>query len=236
MQHIITVKQMSLFKHVLLPTLCVVLCAVSTTAKAQDKAVFPDSLFEVKLGGIYTVSEGKDIGTIPVQKFTGAEKLLGSGIHYYFKPLKDYKMFKYIEKHKGPDDTYFETSFHLYLLPVIPSTVKNSLELANLHPQWEVAAIGWCDKTEKEEDAYYWAIDLCKNVKIDLEREPDINDEYKFKIYTCKFTEGNRRLEVMGLYGYKQFKLSYTSAFFDKKDEAIDTVIRKIHMGESKPY
>jgi hypothetical protein len=220
----------------------VTLLTFSIAAKAKEKGSFPESLFEVKLGGIYTigqekgVGQKKDVGTMPVKEFKGMKQFLGSGIHYYFKPLKEYKAFKYIEKLKDPNDAYFETSFRLYLLPVIPSTIKNVEELIIDKLKWEVAVIEWSDKTDKKEDSYFWAIDLCKSIRIDLEREPEITDDYDLKIYRCKFTEGHKQLEIQSLDHLKLFSLKYPKSVFDKKNEAIDTIIRKIQMNAIKPY
>jgi hypothetical protein len=212
-----------------------VLYAVLTAAKVQDKAVFPESLFGVQLGGIYTVGQD-NIGTMPVKNFTGMKQFLGSGINYYFEPLKDYKAFKYVEKRKSPDDAYFETSFRLYLFPIIPSTLKNAKELLMHNLKWEVATIAWSDTTEKKEDAYFLAIDLCKNIRIDLEREPKIIDIYEYKRYRCTFVEGHKELTIDNSGEDKYFALSYTKTVFDKKDNAIDTMLRKYHMKEIKPY
>jgi hypothetical protein len=226
----------SIFKKVLISTLYVALHIFSIAVNAQDKVAFPERLFEVKLGGIYTIDEEKGVGTMPVKEFKGMKKFLGSGIHYYFKPKKSYKAFKYIEKRNDPNNEYFETSFRLYLLPVVPSTIKNAEELMIQDVKWEVAVIQWSDETEKKDDAYFWAIDLCKSVKIDLKREPEVTDDYELKIYRCKFTERHKELKIENSGNLKLFGLHYTRSVFDAKNEAIDTLLRKIQMKEIKPY
>jgi hypothetical protein len=236
MNNIIVVKSMRIFKKVLISTLYTALLTFSIAAKAKDKVAFPESLFEVKLGGIYTIDQEKGVGTMPVKEFKGMQEFLGNGIHYYFKPLKDYKAFKYVEKRKEPNDAYFETSFRLYLLPVIPSTIKNAEELTIQNIKWEVAVIEWSDRTKREEDAYFWAIDLCKSIRVDLEREPEITDEYNLKICRCKFTEGHKELKIESLDKLKLFNLLYPNPVFDKKNEVIDTLLRKIQMKDIKPY
>lgn len=192
----------------ILPTLCLVLYLLSTAANAKSKPGFPESLFGVKLGGIYTVGEEKDIGTMPVKEF---HFMYSSGIghRYYFKPLKDYKAFKYVEKRGNLSDTPFKQSFQLYLLPIIPRNITNAEEFIIETTKFEVTLIEWLGETEIKESPYFWAIDLCKSVKSDLEREPDITDNFDSKWYECVFTEAHKKLEISGLFGMQIFSTGH---------------------------
>ena len=133
---------------------------------AADNQKFPDSLFGVNLGGIYNLGSGndsKDVGNIPVKKFTGMQQFLGSGLHYYFEPLKDYKAFRYVERRENPDDEYFTTSFSAYILPVIPEKTKSLDGLEKVVVNWEVISIVWTDILDKngnKKEEYFWAVDF----------------------------------------------------------------------------
>lgn len=100
-------------------------------ATAEPRGV-PGKLFGITLGAVHTLGnpEANDFGTMPIKKFAGMNSFMGYGAHYYFQPKVAHKFFEYVEKREKPEDKYFETSFRLYLLPLIPSTV-GSIEQLN---------------------------------------------------------------------------------------------------------
>lgn len=202
---------------------------------------FPDSLFEVKLGASYKIPANEtEVGELPIKKFLGMQKFLGSGIHFYFKPLKEYEAFKYVEKKAKSTDKYFGTSFRLYLLPIIPKTAKSQKDIENVSLRWEVEIIDWTDSAEKKEDAYFWAKDLCESVKIDLERAPKITDifkdEFSFYSYSCVFSEGQKELKIENVGNLKVFSLSYKNSEFEKRNNSVELLLRKLQMNEIRPY
>lgn len=207
---------------------------------AAEKQKFPDSLFGVKLGGVYKIGEGKDhsdVGNLPVKKFAGMEKgiLIGAGFHYYFEPLKAYKAFRYVEKRKKPSDEFFPTSFVLYLFPVIPKIVKSLEEFENISDKdvnWEVASIRWQDDATSEKDAYAWAASMCKNISVDLGRESD----HKLWEQGCSFVEDTKELDVEAIGELKLLTLRYTGVELGRKNEAIINLFRKWEMNDIRPY
>jgi hypothetical protein len=217
------------------------LFAVFSPATAQDtKRSFPDSLFGVKLGSVHTLGKsGKhdDVGTLPIKEFKGVNQFLGNGVHYYFKPLKENPAFKYIENRKKPTDEYFATSFRLYLLPVIPKTVSSAKDLEPHLLAWEVMLIEWSEENEKNKDsAYFWASDFCKSLELDLGRKADTFDNYESKWYSCTFQEKDSELNANSLGGTKYFTLQYSKTVSERKDNAVDAMLRKLRMNAIRPY
>jgi hypothetical protein len=231
-----------LARTVLFAVPCALLLVFASSAAYGQgaKGDFPDSLFGVKLGSVHSLGQSEkhtDVGTLPIRAFRGVNQFLGRGIHYYFQPRQEYTAFKYIEKRKKPDDQYFATSFRLYLLPVIPKTVSSVKDLEPDLLKWEVALIEWSEESEKDKDrAYYWAIDFCRSLEVDLGRKADVFDHYESKWYSCTFKDKDSELKADSLGGTKTFTLKYAKTVFERKDNAIDTVLRKLQMNEIRPY
>lgn len=217
--------------------LLILLVATSLTSNAQEKRPFPDSLFGVKLGAIYSPGTADlDVGTFPVKEFKGAQQFLGSGLNFYFRPRQENEAFKYVERRKKPDDKYFETSFRLYALPVFP---KNVLKLKELPPdliKWEVVTIEWSSEPQKKDYHYFSAIDFCKSFEIDLGRKPGVYDSYERKTYSCTFKEGEQELSISTLGDILYVRLAYSQPVFEKKDAAVEAVRRKRGMDVIRPY
>lgn len=223
-------------------TSLLLIALVASVANGQDsKRSFPDSLFGVKLGSVHSLGQSgrhDDVGTLPIKEFKGINQFLGNGVHYYFKPLKEYPAFKYIEKRKKPNDEYFATSFRLYLLPVIPKTTSSAEDLKPHLLKWEVAVVEWTEDSEKkdEDSAYFWASDFCKSLQVDLGRNADVSDNYESRWHSCTFKEKDSELNANSLGGTKYFTLKYTTSAFERKDNALDTVLRKLQMNAIRPY
>ena len=208
----------------------------SSLSLAEESRGVPKKLFGISLGGIYKLGdpETNNFGNIPVKKITGLQKFLGEGIHCYFQPKEEYKSFEYVEKRKKPEDRFFETSFRLYLLPVIPSTIKTIEQLDLPKENWEVTAIEWSRPAKTEEKAYYWAMDLCKTFKADISVSPEIDDDHK-EWYACTFSFGDREFRVSSFLS-GSVELSYKREVFEAKNEAVDKVIRKLQAEKIRPY
>lgn len=209
----------------------------SSQSFAEEPRGVPEKLFGISLGGIYDIGNPDvgDLGNLPIKRFTGMQRFLGHGVHYYFKPKDEHKFFKYVEKRKKPKDKYFETSFRLYLIPVIPPTITTVEQLDKAKLDWEVTVIEWSNDAPKKEDAYFWAIDLCKTFAVDIEVKPEITDEYNSKWYECTFSAGDREFKVSSLYS-KSVQLSFKRAVSDKKQETVDNILRKLQAKEIRPY
>lgn len=205
---------------------------------AQSPRSVPTQLFGVTLGGIYDVGSGEkgDVGDLPVARFAGMNTFLGNGVHYYFRPKTDHKAFPYVEKREKPSDKYFATSFRLYLLPVIPSTVKSEEELAKTSTKWEVATIEWSDDAKTKEAAYYWARDLCETFKVDIDSAPQVSDDLETHSCSCAFSSGPREFTVQNLGVMRIVNLSFTREVFDRKDGAVETILRRIKANAIRPY
>jgi hypothetical protein len=205
----------------------------------METPAFPKSLFDVKLGGTYNIGKGRtpyDVGNLPVTRFTAIQRPLGSGLHYFFMPLREHEDFNYIERRWYVDDEYYESSFRLYLLPVINKTVTLKRELENIQWDWAVMLIEWSSVVENKEDAYYWAMDLCSSMKVDLQRVPSIDNNVESKEYYCTFKEGDRKLEIKAAASSKFYKLSRTQMALDATNDAVDATFRKIRVNELASY
>jgi hypothetical protein len=213
------------------------LMLIPSLSRGEAPRGVPTKLFGILLGGIYDVgnSEMNDLGNIPIRKFAGMNQFLGNGIHYYFQPVDDNKAFEYVEKRKKPEDKYFETSFRLYMLPVIPTTVKTIEQLDAAKVKMEVVTIEWSVEPKSKDDAYYWAIDLCKTIELDISVRPKIDNFYDSKNYTCTFSAGEREFKVSSFYS-KSISLSYRRDVFDKKDKALEKTLRKLRAEKIRPY
>lgn len=195
----------------------------------------PKELFGVRVGAIYKMGEGtKDkFGTLPIKKIGGAERSFGIGQHLYFEPLNENSAFPYKEKKKKPTDEYFTTSHHLYILPIIPSSIETEEQLnAYMIDDVEIASIDWSDYKEDDSSAYFWIADMCKTFSADIAVKGEIADDYKGNFYSCKFKNGERQLEANNIGNMVIVRLSYDKETLDKKTKAIDTFVRKIKAKE----
>lgn len=213
------------------------LLLLSSLSLAEESRGVPEKLFGIKLGGLYDIGDlkSKDIGNLPIKKITGEQRFLGRGIHYYIQPKEVYKEFEYVEKREKPEDQYFRTSFRLYLLPVIPATATTMKQLENTKVNWEVTDIEWSNDAKTEEDAYFWAFNLCKTFKADILVEPKIKDYFENKFYECTFSSGDRDFKVSSAYS-RTVSLSYKQEVFETKNGRVDQIIRKLEAGEIRPY
>ncbi len=229
----------------------IIICALSVfvlvfpfTTYAQNDAPspFPETLFGVKLGGIYNIGSSDEnhleVGTFPVKRATGVRQWIGGpGINYYFEPLKEYEAFKYIEKREKPNDKFFKTSFRLHVFPIFPKNTSLSLkELTGDMFTYEVATIEWSKDETKKDGAYYWAVSFCKSLQVDLAKQPTIIDHYESKHYECLFKENDRELSADSYGKRKSFELKYINSVFKKKSDAIDKIGRKWRMKDIRPY
>lgn len=208
--------------------------------QAQERDV-PRTLFGVSLGGVFAfgaTDDSKDVGTLPIAEYKGVEQFLGSGISVYFKPLKEYEPFKYSEKRKKPDDNFFATTFRLYLLPVFPKNAQTRTRknLSASELKWEVTVVEWSESAKTQEDAYFWALDLCKSLQVDLAKKAETFNYYESKWYSCKFLDKNRQLKVTNLGPLKIFSLEYVESIFKQKEAAADAMRRKLQMNLIRPY
>jgi hypothetical protein len=195
----------------------------------------PDKLFGITLGGVYNEND------FPVKEITGKQMLFGPGIHYYFKPIDGTtsQAFPYIERKEKPNDESYSTSFHTYIIPIIPNNVDSMDKLESLQDKdWkiEVVSIDWSDFPEKtdqkteqkvKEDCYFWAIDLCKTFEAHFSSKPKIYDNYDRKTYICTFTANEKEFVIKGM-GYKEVRLHYKEEIISKKSKILETFLRKI--------
>jgi hypothetical protein len=217
-------------------SVALLLLSASLSAQTSSTGV-PRRLFGITLGGIYDVGDGQNnLGDLPVAKYAGSQTFLGHGIHYYFKPKSENKAFPYIEKRKKADDPFFETSFRLYLLPVIPSTIKTNKELENAKLKWQVATIEWSDSANSQDEAYFWAADLCKTFQMDLGLKPTVIDKYDMKWHICSFSSGDREFSVQNLQALKLVELAFKHGVLERKDKAVESRLRKLRANEIRPY
>ena len=112
---------------------------------AEEFRDVPEKLFGIELGGIYDLGslDGKNLGNIPVKKFAGTKQFLRNGILYFFHPKEEHDCSDFLEECKEPEKLNFGTSYRLYLLPVMPSSIKAIAQLEKAKLNWEVQRIGW---------------------------------------------------------------------------------------------
>lgn len=208
----------------MLVLLVVLAASPAWAAGARD---VPEQLFGITLGGRYVTGrpERDELGDLPVRKFTGMKRHLNCGVAYFFQPIDADPRFPYAEKHEKPQNRYFETSFRLILLPIIPATIKTLAQLDSARLHWEVAAIDWVDQPKSWEDAYTWASDVCKSFRAQLTTTPAIADQREAGIYECTFAAGARELRIGSIYG-KGLHLGFTQDELEKKIQSVDKTIR----------
>jgi len=213
------------------------LLLISSQCFAEEPRGVPEKLFGVTLGGIYDLGNPEigDFGDIPVKKFAGINRFLGQGIHYYFQPKENHKFFEYAEKREKPKDKYVRTSFRLYLLPVIPPEITTIDQLNEAKLKWEVSVIEWSNDPKTKDDAYYWAIDLCKTFAVDISVNPEITDHFDSKWYECTFSTDDREFKVSSFYS-KSVQLSYKKEVSDSKNKSVERAARKLQVNEIRPY
>lgn len=217
---------------------------ISFTSQAEGvKHSVPFKLFGIELGKAYEIGyDPITKGDMPIKKFTGANQFLSPyGIHYYFHPLKEYEACKYIEKKESPDDKYYRTSLHIYLLPIVDKNIKSLKELEGNPPtKWEVIRIDWSGGSDKEDGKevdtknYYWAKDMCETFKAGINKDPEIFDHYEAKYYTCKFIESDRVFEIYTT--LRTVSLSFNREKADLKEKAVESYFRKIRAEDIRPY
>jgi hypothetical protein len=216
-------------------------------ALAGERRDVPHELFGVPLGAIVTADPETDdrLVGLPSIQIRSFEKVLGHGVHVYFKPSKDYPGFPYVERPGDKSDTLFETNFRLYLLPIIPDTVKTKEQLRELTDstdlEFEVNLIEWRLKSEDknpERDAYMNARRLCATFSLDFVVAPEI-DSQTFKdwhTYTCDFEQGERRFRVVGQYGATRVSLQDKDEIFERKENALEQKFKRLELERIRPY
>lgn len=217
-------------------------CLVVINLNGDTKQDVPTKLFDIELGKIYDLGDDKNPnGNIPITKMAGTSKFAGEGFHYYFEPQKEYNWFKYAEDKKN-DNNFYKTSFSLYILPLIPDTIKTLSELNEQYKSrklnYEVAGIRWNDgfqEDNKNNENYYWAKELCETFTLEINQKPKILDDFERKWYQCEFVHNGRELKVFG-YGFRSISLDYVNEKFDKKNNEIRDKIRLLNLKENKPY
>lgn len=218
-------------------SLCIlVLYTISILSSFSAQAVnIPDKLFGITLGAIHTLED------FPVKKITGISKIVDKGIHYYFQPIDGMasNSFQYIEKKTNPDDEFYATSFHTYMLPVIPSEITSMEQFNKAILKWEVVQIDWSEFSEESnnkarEEEYYWAFNLCKTFSVYFSVKPKISDFYDNKIYRCVFSFNEREFKVEAI-GCKTVALVYNREIIDNQINVAETIIRRLSAKEILP-
>ncbi len=198
----------------------------------------PRELFGIKVGEVYDIGnpDTGDLGNFPVKSFAGIQRFLGSGISYYFEPLKANPEFEYKEERIKPDEKYYTTSFRAYILPVLPSDITT---MEQLRSRWQkvqhrVALIEWQKKMPSEEDAYFRSLDYCKTFAASLNVAPEITDIYDTigKWYSCKFTSGEREFEIRNAGELLTVGLSLRKDIREKMEKDTETFVRKLKARE----
>lgn len=226
----------------------VFLSVFTSGAFGQGSSSVPAKLFGISLGTTVRLDpkqDGVDVKALPAKAFRGVKKFLGDGIHFYIEPESAHELFPYIERKETPEDTEYETSYRLYLLPVFPPDIKTLDELNDAVLDWEVVKINWnmidpkvdaLDRESSERKAadtksYLWAADLCKTFEAEFKVKPEVSEIWDH-IYNCKFLEGDRMFEVDGGRYGRRLTLSYNKQVFDTMSDNVDKRIRQMQAKE----
>jgi len=215
----------------------VLLMLLPSLSSAEEFHDVPEKLFGIELGGIYDLGslDGKDLGNIPVKKFAGINQIQGKGIYYFFHPTDELKGIEYIEKNKKPKGQKFGTSYRLYLLPLLPSTITDIAQLEKAKLNWEVQSIGWSQNAETKEEAYKWAVGLCEKLKEDISLAPQIKDFFDSKWFECTFSSGDRKYKVSNINVIRSVELFYKDEIVKAKDEAVEKTFQKLQAETIRP-
>lgn len=205
----------------------------SPTHPQDKKQEVPKELFGITIGRVYSLGspESGDLGDFPVKRFTGMQKFMGSGVSYYFQPLKANPAFEYIEKRKKPEDSFFGTSFRAYIYPVIPPNIQSLKELEQtwLKLKHRVALVEWRKDMPTKDDAYYAAMDWCATLKATLSVEPKITDLRSDTYwYRCEFTSDDRVIEARNVGEGVSVSLRLRDDISDKIDADVEERIRSL--------
>ena len=203
------------------------LCTSSTLSLANIvKRPIPDKLFGITLGAIY--DEESLVKELPVQKIVGMNSHIGfgkgEGIKVYFKPIEENKHFHYQEKRIEPKniivsrffnsiskrlergDNFYQSSFSIYLLPIIPDHINSLAELKNTLLKWQVHSVSWTRIAKDTEQRFVisWAENLCNTLAYGFNAKPQIPI-----VGGCVFNEGDKAIDVYGridliILGYTQ--------------------------------
>ena len=215
----------------------VLLMLLPSLSSAAEFHGVPEKLFGIELGGIYGLGslDGKDIGNIPVKKFAGIKQFLGNGLLYFFHPKDEYNCIDFLEKCKEPEKQNFGTSYRLYLLPVMPSSITAIAQLEKTKLNWEVESIGWSQNAETKEEAYNWAVDLCEKFKKDISLEPQIKNYVNSKWFECTFISGDRKYKVSNINVIRSVELFLKDEIVKAKDEAVEKKMEKLQAEKGPP-
>lgn len=213
------------------------ICGTTSIALSDDaqRRPVPTELFGITVGATYDLGnpDNGDLGNFPVKKFAGINKFLGQGFSYYFEPIKESKFFEYVEMKKKPEDKYFTTSFRAYLLPVVPPDIKSMKEFIARSAEFksEVILIEWNSDAKNKDEAYYWAIDLCKTFSADFSVAPKITDFREEKWYECAFSSGDLVFRVSSSYS-RSVQLQLNDEVSAAKEQQIENFVRRLKSKE----
>jgi len=218
-------------------TFIVLLILLPSLSSAEEFRDVPEKLFGIELGGIYDLGDfdGKHLGSIPVKEFAGIKQVQGNGIHYFFHPKDEHNCIEFLEKCKKPEEQKFGTSYRLYLLPVMPSTITDIAQLEKTKLNWEVQSIGWSQNAETKEEAYSWAVDLCEKFKVDISVDPQIKDYFNSKWFECTFSFSDRQYKVGNINVIRSVELFYKNEIVEAKVEAVEKTFQKLR-AEKGPH
>ena len=197
---------------------------------AEEFRDVPEKLFGIELGGIYDLGslDGKNLGNIPVKKFAGTKQFLRNGILYFFHPKEEHDCSDFLEECKEPEKLNFGTSYRLYLLPVMPSSIKAIAQLEKAKLNWEVQRIGWYQNAKTKDEAYNWAVDLCDKFKKEISVDPRIKNYVNCKWFECTFISNDRKYKVSNINVIRSVELFFNDEIIKEKDEAVEKKIKKI--------
>lgn len=203
------------------------------TYSQDKKQEVPTELFGITVGKVYSLGEPEsgDLGNFPVKKFTGMQKFMGSGVSYYFQPIKANPAFEYIEKKEKPEDSFFGTSFRAYIYPVIPPDIQSLKELEQIWMRLKhrVALVEWSKNMPNKDDAYYAAMDWCETFEATVSVAPKVTDlGSDTRWYSCEFNAGDRVLEAQNVGEILSVSLSLRKDILETIDADVEERIRSL--------
>ncbi len=138
-----------------------------------------------------------------------------------------------MEIKRSDSDEYFNTTYRLYLLPILPKSIDNLEELKKIKfDTAEIAIIAWSNKLKDSKTAYHWASDMCATFEADIGKPTQHPNNYNLDMYSCDFKKDNRILNIHNIGDMVIFELKYDKEFLQGKIDAIDNQIKKLKAKE----
>jgi hypothetical protein len=147
--------------------------------------------------------------------------------------LKKYSAFPYIENKEDGNSEYYETSFRLYLHPVVDERIENLKQFYEV-TRYNVDLIEWSQTKNTQEEGYLWAFSMCEKFSADIAKAPIVRNDYNEE-YSCVFEGDNAVLMISGSERV-YLTLRTTDSRFEANSMAVRKLRLKLEFDDIEPY